>query len=96
MEYFHLNYRSADFFVGRLQTRLRESTSSALRNRFARWNPDIHGEPALAVVAKIEMLNRILEPVPFAHSTIIYRANKPTAEQFWQHAVAGFWQKVLL
>jgi len=37
-----------------------------------------------------------LEPVPFAHSTIIYRAHKPIAEQFWQHALAGFWQKVRL
>jgi hypothetical protein len=60
MDYFHLDYRSVDFFVGRLQTRLRQSASAVLRARFARWDPDIHGEPALAVVAKIEMLNRVL------------------------------------
>ena len=60
MEYFHLDYRSVDFFIGRLQTRLRQSTSSVLRGRFAQWNPDVHGEPALAFVAKIEMLNRVL------------------------------------
>jgi hypothetical protein len=60
MEYFHLTYPSVDFFVGRLQNRLRQSTSALLRRRLSDWNPDIHGEPALAVVAKIEILNRIL------------------------------------
>ena len=60
MDYFHLDYRSVDFLVGRLQTRLRQSTSAVLRERLTRWNPDVHGEPALAVVFKIEMLNRVL------------------------------------
>jgi len=60
MEYFHLDYRPVDFFIGRLQTRLLQSTSAVLRGRFARWDPDVHGEPALAVVAKIEMLIRVL------------------------------------
>jgi hypothetical protein len=60
MDYFHVDYRSVDFFVGRLQNRLRQSTSASLRGRFARWNPDVQGELAMAVVAKIEMLNRVL------------------------------------
>jgi hypothetical protein len=60
IEYFHLDYRPVDFFIGRLQTRLRGSSSSLLRERFSRWDPEVHGEPALAVVAKIEMLNRVV------------------------------------
>jgi hypothetical protein len=60
MEYFHLNHRPVDFFVGRLQTRLRQSSSAKLRGRFAQWESDVHGEAALAVVAKIEMLNRAM------------------------------------
>jgi hypothetical protein len=61
MEYFHLDYRPVDFFVGRLQTRLRVSSSPLLRERLARWDPEVHGEPALAVVAKLEMLNRVTQ-----------------------------------
>lgn len=60
MDYFHLSYPSADFFIGGLQNRLRQSTSSVLRGRFARWDPDVHGELALAFVAKVEMLNHIV------------------------------------
>ncbi len=61
MDYFHLSYPSADFFIGALQDRLRRSTSFLLRDRFARWDPDVHGEPALAVVGKVEMLNHIVK-----------------------------------
>src|SRR5574342_372363 len=60
MDYFHLDYRSVDFLVGQLQTRLHQSTSPLLRARFSQWDRDVHGEPAMAVVAKIEMLNRVL------------------------------------
>src|SRR5581483_6878439 len=60
MEYFHLDYRSVDYFIGRLQTRLRSSSSATLRERFGRWDPETHGEPAMAIVAKIEMLNRVV------------------------------------
>jgi len=60
MDYFHLSYPSADSFVGMLQTRLRQSTSSVLRERFGRWDPEIHGEPALAFATKVEMLNHIV------------------------------------
>ncbi len=61
VQYFHLDYRSVDYFIGRIQSRLRNSSSAVLRQRFSKWDPDVHGEPALAVVAKIEMLNRVID-----------------------------------
>jgi len=52
---------------------------------------------ALRMAAASRLRNQsYLEPVLFAHSTIIYRDNKPITEQCWQHAVAGLWEKVLL
>lgn len=61
MDYFHLDYRPVDYFVGRLQTRLLQSKSASLRERFRRWDADTQGEPALAIVTKIEMLKRTVE-----------------------------------
>ena len=61
MEYFHLDYRSIDYLIGRIQTRLRQSASHVLRQRFAKWDPAVHGELALAFVAKVEMLNRVID-----------------------------------
>jgi hypothetical protein len=60
MEYFHLDYPAVDFFFGRLQQRLRNSSSVVLRERLSAWKADVHGELALAFVAKIEMLNHVL------------------------------------
>jgi len=60
MEYSHLDFPTSDRVVRLIQTRLHGSSSVRLRGRLKHWDPDIHGELALAVVAKVEMLNRIV------------------------------------
>ena len=43
-----------------IQNRLRQSSSAKLRDRLDLWDRGTHGELALAVVAKVEMLNGIV------------------------------------
>lgn len=60
MEYFHLDFPTSDRLIRSIQTRLRQSSSAKLRERIDLWEPETHGEIALAVVTKVEMLNRIV------------------------------------
>jgi hypothetical protein len=71
LDYFHLNYPETDFFIGRFHTRLRQSTSVTLRARFAKWKPDIHGEPAIALVGKIAFLNLAINRLNANLNTLI-------------------------